>query len=186
LNHDIFTKLPALETSRLNLNPLTLKDTKLIYEFNSDPAALRYVARDPFTNLEQAENKTQEYINTFNEKTGIWWAFSLKDTNVVIGYGGIFHISETDNSAEIGYGLLQPYWGKGYISEIVYSLVNYAFKKAQLHRLYAIVQPGNEASIKVLQNNGFKQEGILKESSFARQKYFDNILFGLINNYNSE
>ena len=124
-----------------------------------------------------------EYLGlyAFTEKNGIWWSFYLKSTHECIGYGGIFNINQTDNNAEIGYGLLQPYWGQGYISEIVSAIVSFALQTARIHRLYAIVLPGNEASIRVLKNNGFKQEGILKDNAYARKQYFDNLIFGLIN-----
>lgn len=178
----IFDNFPTLETTRLNLRQLSQQDTDMVFEFNSDPLTLKYVAREPYTKPKQAENKVNDFMNAFQEKTGIWWTFTLKDTNANIGYGGIFSINQTDQNAEIGYGLLESFWGQGYISEVVKELVAFAFHQVCLHRLYAIVLPGNEASVKVLENNGFKLEGTLKDNAFARHRYFDNLVFGLINN----
>ena len=181
MNSTIFGKFPTLETSRLHLQQLSFQDTNKVFEFNSDPMALKYVAREPFTKIEQAEEKVKDFINAYTDKKGIWWSFKMKDTNAFIGYGGIFNINQSDQNAEIGYGLLQPFWRQGYISEIVKELVTFAFNQVRLHRLYAIVLPGNEASVKVLNNNGFKLEGTLKDNAFARKQYFDNLVFGLIN-----
>ena len=184
MNFDIFRKFPSLETTRLILREINLKDTQKVFEFNSHPEALKYIARDPFTEVEQASKKVEEFIKAYKAKKGSWWAFILKDTNKFAGYSGLFNICAENNQAEIGYGLLQNYWGSGLISEIIAEIVSFGLSKLEAHRLYGIIIPGNTASIRVLEKNNFKKEGHLKHNAYARNRYFDHLIYGLINEEN--
>ncbi len=53
-------------------------------------------------------------------------------------------------------------------------------KELQLHKIYAFVDPNNEASIKLLKKFGYKREGLFKDHDFAQNKYFDTAVYTLI------
>lgn len=65
--------------------------------------------------------------------------------------------------AELGYWLAEPYWGKGLVSEAVAAMLHYGFHNLGLHKIIATHLPENPASGRVMQKNGMKQEGILKD-----------------------
>jgi len=182
MNQDIFQNFPKIETERLLLRQLVQSDTEKLFEFNSNLETLKYIARSPFTKMEQAELKMADWLKAYADKKAIWWAFTSKETDQFIGYGGYFNICNESNKAEIGYGLLTEFWGQGYMSEIASNLVRFGIASINLHRISAIVIPGNEASVKVLKKNGFEKEGHLRDDSFARNRYFDSCIYGLINN----
>ena len=48
----------------------------------------------------------------------LWWKVLLRSGDE-IGYCGLFDINQKARKCEIGYGLLQNYWGRGYASELV-------------------------------------------------------------------
>ncbi|MCK5076019.1 MAG: GNAT family N-acetyltransferase, partial [Calditrichia bacterium] len=83
--------------------------------------------------------------------------------------------------AEIGYGLLQQFWGQGIISESVEKIVDFGINEMKLHRIYGYIDPENIASIKVVEKFNFVREGILKDDTFARSRYFDMCVYALIN-----
>lgn len=62
-------------------------------------------------------------------------------------------------SAYLGYGLGAGFTGHGYMTEAVTLMLRHAFRNLKLHRLEANIQPGNFASIAVVQRNGFSKEG---------------------------
>jgi len=113
----------------------------------------------------------------------LWWTFTLKEAknNQLIGYGGLFDINIEASKAEIGYGLLQEYWGQGIISEAIKKIVDFGINKMELHRIYGYIDPQNIPSIKVIEKFNFKKEGILKDDTFARNKYFDMSVYAIIN-----
>lgn len=83
-------------------------------------------------------------------------------------------------SAEIGYWLGEPYWGKGMATKAIALLVDYAFSEVQLNRLFASVFEYNKASMRVLEKNGFQKEGISKKAVFKNGKYWDEHRYALI------
>lgn len=59
----------------------------------------------------------------------------------------------------LGYAAFLPYAGQGYLSEGVALAVRYAFERLELHRVEADIQPGNDASVRLVERLGFRREG---------------------------
>jgi len=76
---------------------------------------------------------------------------------------GFFNISEIVRggfqSAYLGYGGVAAYAGQGYMREGLELVLARAFTELGLHRLEANIQPGNQASIALVQRCGFVREG---------------------------
>nr|WKN39619.1 GNAT family N-acetyltransferase [Tunicatimonas sp. TK19036] len=62
-------------------------------------------------------------------------------------------------SAEIGYWIGKPYWGKGYASEAAQLVVDYAFNTLDLNRIEAHAMVENIGSSRVLTKLGMREEG---------------------------
>jgi len=176
----IFNSFPILQTERLTLRKMEGKDIQRIYDFYSDPESLKYIARNLFTEMEQAVEKVKLFNKLYEDKNGIWWGFTHKRKEKLIGFGGFFEIDKEAKKAEIGYGFLPGNWGKGLGTEAVQKLTEFGMKELQLHKIYAFVDPNNEASIKLLKKFGYKREGLFKDHDFAQNKYFDTAVYTLI------
>lgn len=85
-------------------------------------------------------------------------------------------------NAEIGYWIGEPYWGKGYATEAVILLVDYAFQELDLLRVYAYIFEYNTASMRVLEKVGFEKEAIIKSSIIKEGKVFDEHLYSIRKN----
>ena len=70
--------------------------------------------------------------------------------------------------AEIGYWLGEPYWGKGIATRAVKLIIEYGFKNLHLIRIHTGVFDGNIPSMRVLEKNGFKKEGVFNMSLYLR------------------
>jgi ribosomal-protein-alanine N-acetyltransferase len=73
----------------------------------------------------------------------------------------------------------QDFAGKGYMTEAVRLVVAYAFDSLLLHRVHAAFLPHNMASRRVLEKNGFKEEGYAENYLQIDGKWADHVLFGL-------
>ncbi|WP_329082127.1 MULTISPECIES: GNAT family N-acetyltransferase [unclassified Streptosporangium] len=62
-------------------------------------------------------------------------------------------------SGSLAYAAFAPSAGRGYMSEGLGLVLRYAFEDLRLHRLEAQIQPGNEASLRLVRRLGFKKEG---------------------------
>jgi len=80
----------------------------------------------------------------------------------------------------IGYWVGEDYWGMGIVSKVVNLITDYLFKKHKLARVTAHVYPWNEGSKKVLEKNGFINEGLLKNYAKKDGKIIDNYQYAKI------
>jgi RimJ/RimL family protein N-acetyltransferase len=94
-----------------------------------------------------------------------------------IGSIGHFPVSKV---FEIGYAIIPTERGKGYCSEAVKIMVDYLFLSKSIVRVQAITEVRNVGSQKVLEKNGFKKEGVVRKSCFARGEWRDMFLFSIL------
>lgn len=80
-------------------------------------------------------------------------------------------------TAELGYWLGQPHWGKGIITDAIHRFVPYIFESFEVRRIYAAVAHQNGASIGPLQKCGFEREGIFKNNIFLRGSMYDEHVY---------
>jgi ribosomal-protein-alanine N-acetyltransferase len=83
-------------------------------------------------------------------------------------------------SASLGYWMGLPYANRGLMTAAVAAFIPYAFQTLKLHRLEAASQPGNTASIHVLEANGFKREGLARSYLKINGEWQDHVLLALV------
>ena len=76
----------------------------------------------------------------------------------------------------------KDFWGRGYGTEALKLVVNYAFNRLNLHKIYAGINSSNKASIRAYQKVGFKVEGRKREERYIDGRYHDTMIMGLISN----
>jgi ribosomal-protein-alanine N-acetyltransferase len=83
-------------------------------------------------------------------------------------------------TAEIGYWLGEPYWGKGIMTEAVKSLTAHAIRDLKLYRVFAEPFTTNPASARVLEKAGYRCEGIQRSSAFKNGEVLDQFLYSYV------
>ena len=97
--------------------------------------------------------------------------------------GGIAFQLRTDVervSAEIGYWLGEPFWGRGIATEALVALTGYAVATHGLTRVYAVPFAWNAASCRVLEKAGYVQEGRLRRSAVKDGMITDQLQYAFI------
>jgi [ribosomal protein S5]-alanine N-acetyltransferase len=84
-------------------------------------------------------------------------------------------------SAEIGYWLAEPFWGRGITAQAIGLLSAYAFDACNMLRLFALPFADNAQSIRVLEKAGYTREALLRSSSVKYGKVRNQCLYALIN-----
>jgi RimJ/RimL family protein N-acetyltransferase len=82
--------------------------------------------------------------------------------------------------AEIGYQLNRRAWGQGYATETVRAVLEFGFKRLNLHRIWARVNPPNAPSWRVLEKVGMRREAELKECELAAGEWRDLYLYAML------
>lgn len=94
--------------------------------------------------------------------------------------GSIGIINIDGHKCEIGYWIRPEYSGKGVMTKVIAEVVDYAFNKLKLKRIFAPVLTHNKASAKILEKNGFLIEGVLKSFYFKDGKYIDALCYAKV------
>ncbi|HLA55095.1 MAG TPA: GNAT family protein [Flavobacterium sp.] len=174
------TPFPILETERLLLRRIDTNDVGQIFQLRSDPETMKYVPRPLAKTNADALEHIANIEARIESNEGINWAITLKGNPEFIGIIGHYRIKPEHFRAEIGYMLLPEFHNRGIISEAVAEVVRYGFEQMDLHSIEAIIDPENQASAKVLENNHFVKEAHLKENEFYDGKFLDTVIYSLL------
>ena len=147
--------IPVLETVRLVLRAPHLGDAKAVAALANDRRIAENTARIPHPyRLADAES----FILGSNHEAGETTFLITLPDDTVIGACGIAVLD--GNTPEIGYWLGGPYWGRGYATEAVRAVIDYAFTEAGHDVLCAGARVTNPNSRRVIEKCGFQWTGV--------------------------
>lgn len=154
-----------LETQRLRLRKFNLHDAAFIIELFNSPAWLLFIGDRNVRTEEQAIAYLRNGpIKSYLENGFGLYMVEIKDTGLAIGMCGILKRDTLENP-DIGFALLPEHTGKGYARECSEATIKYAFETLQIPKIYAIVKPDNQRSIRLLEALGLKFEKRLPASN---------------------
>ena len=146
--------IPVLETKRLALRAPRLEDAKTVAALANDRRIAENTARIPHP---YQTSDAEGFITGANKAGGeAMFLITLRD-ETVIGACGIMLQEQTP---ELGYWLGVPYWGKGYATEALHAVIDYAFTDLAHDALQAGARVTNPASRRVLEKCGFQWTGV--------------------------
>ncbi|WP_168124032.1 GNAT family protein [Paenibacillus sp. HB172176] len=173
-------QFPILETERLILRQIKQEDSREIYNYFSLEEVTKYYDLVSFTNINQAEELINRWNQRFERNQGIRWGITLKSENRVIGTCGFHSWMKNHHRSEIGYELTPQYWRKGIMTEAILKVVEFGFNNLELNRIEAFVEPENVNSRKVLERIEFREEGILREHFYWRNRFVDTAIYSIL------
>ncbi len=143
------------ETERLYVRQFTENDLNDLYRFSSDPVVMKYI-RPPLT-LEATATLLDEQLSGYrlNPQSGRF-AIIEKYSRQYIG-NFLLRPSAVMGGTETGYAFFENKWGMGYATEITNRALSFAFDELHIERVYAITDPRNILSQKVLLKCHFTQ-----------------------------
>ena len=170
-----------LSTERLVLRELNHSDVNDIQEYATDPEVIKYLTFGPNTKEESKQFIElcighQKEEQRRNYELGI----TLPSENKLIGGCGIRVTSPGNSVANIGYCLNRNYWGKGFATEAANGLLRYGFEELRIHRIYAICDPENVASKRVLEKTGMVYEGHLRQNVVIHGEHRDSLMYSIL------
>ena len=96
------------------------------------------------------------------------------------GIGFVLHPDVERVSAEIGYWLAEPFWGRGIATEALVAVTKYAIETHALTRIYALPFAWNAASCRVLEKAGYVLEARLRYSAIKDGEVIDQMQYAFI------
>ena len=177
----LMTDFTTLETTRLRLRHFTDSDLLSFMAYRNDPEVARYQSWEGISEPEaRAFIQEQKEVQPGVPSQGFQIAIELKETNTLIG-DCYFTINELDSrQAEIGFTLSRAYQGHGFATEAISCFLNYAFLSFNLHRIIAITDCENAASVALLERLGMRREGHFLQNVWFKGKWGDEYLYAIL------
>jgi RimJ/RimL family protein N-acetyltransferase len=108
--------------------------------------------------------------------------FAIDVDGEAVGGIGLIPGADIDRfSAEIGYWLGEPFWGRGIVSEALIVVSARAFDRLNLLRLFALAFADNVSSVRVLEKAGYAREGRLASGAVKHGRVYDQLLYARVN-----
>lgn len=131
----------------------------------------------PYT-TKDAEEYISSMLSADKNKT---FAFAVMVDDVLIGSIGAFRCDNIHSrSAEMGYYIGEPYWGKGYATGAVVQICKYIFDYTDIIRIFAEPFAYNIASCRVLEKSGFQFEGTLHNNAVKNGNVLDMKMYAMV------
>lgn len=170
---DIFYDIPKLETDRLMLRKLCINDANDMFQYTSNPAVSKYTTWHEHKSLEDTRSFLRRIITTYENRKGMTWGIENKENGKLIGTCDFVTWVPELKRAEIGYALSKDYWNKGYMTEVVKTLILFGFTNMELVRIEAKCRVENIGSARVMEKAGMNFEGILRKYLLSKDQFYD-------------
>lgn len=170
----------SLQGAKIRLKQVSAHDASEMHAYLSDEDVSRFIGWKLMHTVDETRAHIEALLTREAAGTHLYASIVLASTQAVIGNAMMFSFDWNAKHAEIGYVFHKGYWGKGYGTECVALMDEFAFGVLQLHKLYASAAAANTGSARILEKNGYQLEGRLKDHYFIDGQYDDALLFGKI------
>lgn len=168
-----------MRTPRFLIEPFTASDQDFVFEGLSHPEVIRYYGVQ-FHTYEAAKLQVEWFEQIIREQSGQWWKIVSIETKQRVGAIGMNNYQPQHRSTELGYWLLPQYWKQGIMTEVLPAILYHLFNNKMMHRVCASVELGNYASIKVLEQANFRNEGTQRECEYKNGKFISLVWYSLL------
>lgn len=157
------------------LRPIVIADAPRFVRWLSDSEVNKFTSRRKIP----LRNELKWIRGLKKDKSEKVFAIDTKD-RIHIGSVGIY-LDKQDKGAK--FGILigdKHYWNKGLGTEATKLILDYGFKKLQVHRIQLAVYSYNKRAIAIYKKLGFRLEGINREGIFYHGKFYNEYHMGLL------
>ncbi|MET0673619.1 MAG: GNAT family N-acetyltransferase [Microbacterium pygmaeum] len=170
-----------LHGERVTLNLLREDDFEPLYEMQSDPEVCRFLLYEPRSREKVAEVLARDAGAARLDKPDDFVQPAIRDEDGRFVGTMYFHLqSVEERTAEIGWILHPSAVGRGYATEAARLLLDVAFDEIGLHRVYAELDPRNDASVAMCLRLGMRHEAHFVEHMWLKDEWSDTGIYAIL------
>lgn len=176
----LFDDMPRLETPRLILRRLEMRDAPDLFDYSRDPQVAKHVLWDAQTSVSEARAYVRYMLRRYRAGEPASWGIEEKETERVVGTIGYMWYQRDNNACEVGYSLARRRWNRGYMTEALAEVLRFSFEELGVHRVEAQHEVENAASGAVMRKCGMRKEGTLRGRLYNKGRYVDVDLYAML------
>ena len=140
---------------------------------------MRFWDAPPTVDVAETAKRLEETVTT-DPRWHAGWAVVLKDTDDFIGFVNYHNRVSYTRRLAVGYILAAPYWRRGLMTEAMRCFLAHCFDALDAHRIEALIEPANVASLTLAARLGFRREGLLRDRLLVAGEYRSVELLSLL------
>jgi diamine N-acetyltransferase len=164
--------------TKVRLRAIERDDIPRFVKWFNDPEVRRHLAMYRPLSMAQEE----KWFERQAELDPADHVFAIEtQEGVHIGNVGLHAINWKDRGAELGIVIGEKdYWGQGYGTDAIMTVLGYAFGELNLHRVFLRVNADNPRGIRCYEKCGFRHEGTSRDAVFTDNKYKDQHIMSIL------
>lgn len=172
---------PDIFTDRLRINDLIAVDASALFDYRSAAEVAHFQSWLPDSVDDARAFIVRNASIPFNQNDS-WYQLAVRSavTNELLGDLGVHFLADDGHQVEIGFTIAPARQRQGFGTLAVLALLDYLFTVLNKHRVFASVDPRNEASMALLKSVGMRQEAHFRQSLFWKGEWVDDVVFGLL------
>jgi RimJ/RimL family protein N-acetyltransferase len=169
-------------TARLVLREINEGDFAALCALYADPEIRRF--EGPALDAPEIRRRLQAILagQVSQPRAAFCLAITLPPDEELHGLVTLSLIHPDIREYEIGWTVQRQDWGKGYATEAAQALLRLAFTRLNAHRVIALCQPENGASLRVMEKLGMQREGLLRQTHPFGDGWRDELLYAILDN----
>jgi RimJ/RimL family protein N-acetyltransferase len=167
---------------RVVLRHLQAADLPAFAAYRAEPEVARYQGFDPYTEAQAAAFITENAASPIPAPPGSWVqiAIARAEDDRLLGDCALHLSAAEPRQAEVGITLNPRWQGQGYAREALRGLLRFCFEELQLHRVVAITDVRNVASVRLLESVRMRREGHFLQDSWYKGEWCDEYQYALL------
>lgn len=162
---------------KTRLRAIEREDIPTFVRWFNDPEVRRYL--EMYLPMSRAEE--EQWFEAYLKNDSSRFFGIETGEGVLIGNVGLHSIDWKNRSAVLGIVIAEKeYWGRGYGSDAITTLLRFAFGEMNLHRIHLSVFDFNERAIGCYEKCGFRHEGRAREAMYRDGSYHDSLHMAIL------
>lgn len=177
---EFFSRLPVLETPRLILRRMTMRDAHDLYDYSKDPEVARHVLWSAHRSVWDTKAYIRYVLQQYRLGEPSSWCIVDRESGRAIGTIGFMSFNAENSTVEVGYSLARSHWNQGLMTEALTAVLREVFETLKLHRVEAQHFSANPSSGRVMEKCGMTHEGHLRRRIFNKGEFQDVELWAIL------
>ena len=169
-----YVQIRALKTPRLVLRKLRREDTAAYYErLGSSEAVTRYMLFEPHQDISDSVSSIEKILGRYEAGKCYRWGITQAENDSLIGVIDLLKFDEEKNTCSFAYMLAEEFWGRGFGTEALRAVLDFAFTELKVAAVEADHFAENAASGAVMRKVGMTYQGTAKDKYVKNGVYYD-------------
>lgn len=167
----------SITTPRLSLARLAPADAEALFAYRAEPSVCRYQTFEP-----RSLDDARAFITETLVDHPVWYQLGirLRDGGRLVGDVGIRFTSDEPRQAEVGVTVAPSHQGQGIAAEALGGTLRHLFEREGVHRVFASIDPGNGASMRLFERLGMRKEAHFRQSLRFKGEWADDVVFAML------